>query len=61
MSNKKYKITIELTCDTEDGPWISKQWFERDLMQEINCCSEYYELESIKIEEVENNVTGKQS
>ena len=59
MSNKKYKITLELTCEAEDGPWLSNKWFERDLMQEIGCCSELYELESIKIEEVNSDVTGK--
>lgn len=61
MRNKKYKITLELTCEAEDGPWLSNKWFECDLMQEIECCIELYTLESIKIEEVNNDATGKQS
>lgn len=56
-NHKNFKITIVLTCDTEDGPWLSDQWFEHDLMQEIGCCSELYQLESIKVEEVENDAT----
>lgn len=54
---KKRKITLVLTCESES--FLPNNWFKEDLMREINCCSEYYELESIKIEEVENNVTGK--
>ena len=57
MNNKKYKITLKLSCETEDRPWLSDQWFERDLMREIECCTELYELESIKVEEVGDNAT----
>lgn len=59
MEKKKYRINLTLTCETEDGPWLSNEWFKRDLMREIECCIELYELKSIKIEEVKNDAAGK--
>ena len=52
---KKRKITLVLTCESES--FLPPEWFKRDLMQEIGCCSELYQLESIKVEEVENDAT----
>lgn len=52
---KKRRITLVLTCESES--FLPNNWFKEDLMREINCCSEYYELESIKVEEVENDAT----
>ena len=58
MNNyKKRRITLVLTCESE--AFLPPEWFKRDLMQEIACCSEYYELESIKVEEADNDAARK--
>lgn len=50
---KKRKITLVLSCESES--FLPNSWFKEDLMREIGCCTELYELESIKVEEVEND------
>lgn len=54
---KKRQITLVLTCESES--FLPEEWFKIDLMQEIGCCTELYELESIKVEEVSEDAAGK--
>ena len=54
---KKRRITLVLTCESES--FLPPEWFKRDLIQEIECCSESYELESIKVEEVDGDAAGE--
>ena len=51
----KKKITLILEVDSDDEINLNDWFIQNDLMQEISCASNYYELISIKIEDSEVN------
>ena len=48
----KKRITVILEVDTDDEHMSTDDFIKRDLEQEINCASNYYEIISIETKEV---------
>ena len=48
----KKRITVILEINTNDEVMASDDFIKKDLEQEINCASNYYEIISIETKEV---------
>ncbi len=48
----KKQITLVLTAESDDEVMLSDSFIEDDLMREINCASNFYEIVSFETHEV---------
>jgi len=53
-TKKKKEITVVMECESYDELNLREDFIKNDLEQEINCCSNFYEIKSITFKDIIN-------